>query len=137
MSARPDAILCRLWREDRGSAPAEFAMVSVLLVFLVLGVVQFALAVFVRNTALDAAAEGARQAALADSTLDAGAERTRELISTTLGAEYATDVRASYADWNGSRVAQVTVRAPLPVIGLLGPEGSMEVAGHAALETIG
>lgn len=112
-------------------------MVSVLLVILVLGVVQFALAVFVRNTAIDAAAEGARQAALADSTLGAGAERTRELISTTLGAEYASDVRASYTNWNGDRVAQVTVRAPLPVIGLLGPAGTMEVAGHAALETVG
>lgn len=112
-------------------------MVSVLLVILVLGVVQFALAVFVRTTALDAAAEGARQAALADGSLDGGAERTRQILSTTLGAEYATDVRASYASWNGRRVARVTVRAPLPVLGLLGPTGTMEVAGHAALETVG
>lgn len=125
-----------LWREESGSAPAEFAMVSVLLVVLVLGVVQFALAVFVRSTALDAASEGARQAALADGGLDAGAERTRALVSTTLGAEYAGDVRASYGSWRGHRVAVVTVRAPLPVLGLLGPTGMLEVEGHAAVETI-
>lgn len=131
------ALLGRLARDESGSAPAEFAMVSVLLVALVLGVVQFALAVFVRNTTLDAAAEGARQAALADGSLAEGADRTRELIAVTLGREYAGDVRASYATWNGRRVAQVTVRAPLPIVGLLGPTGTLEVAGHAALETIG
>lgn len=124
------------WRDEEGSAPAEFAMVSVLLVVLVLGVVQVALAVFVRNTAIDAASEGARQAALADGGLDAGAERTRTLVASTLGPGYAGDVRASYGSWRGHRVAVVTVRAPLPVIGMLGPTGAMEVQGHAAVETI-
>ncbi|RIJ01598.1 pilus assembly protein, partial [Clavibacter nebraskensis] len=52
-------------RDDRGSAPAEFVMVGALLVVLALSVVQLALALHVRTTVLDAAAEGARTAALA------------------------------------------------------------------------
>jgi hypothetical protein len=31
----------------------------------------------------------------------------------------------------------VTVRAPLPLIGLVGIEGGLEVSGHAAIETLG
>ena len=111
-------------------------MVSFLLVVLVLGVVQFALAVFVRNTVLDAAAEGARQASLADQSLRSGVDRTRELVGSALGAEYAEDVRAAYSVWRGHRVAVVTVRAPLPVVGLLGPGGALEVSGRAVVETI-
>ncbi|WP_414172598.1 TadE/TadG family type IV pilus assembly protein [Clavibacter tessellarius] len=45
-------------RDDRGSAPAEFVMVGALLVVLALSVVQLALALHVRTTVLDAAAEG-------------------------------------------------------------------------------
>ncbi|MDQ2660970.1 MAG: TadE family protein, partial [Actinomycetota bacterium] len=31
---------------------------------------------------------------------------------------------------------EVTVRAALPVVGLLGPPRGLEVAGHAAIETL-
>ena len=47
---------------------AEFTLVGVLLTVLALAVVQLALALHVRNTLLDAAAEGARYAALAGSS---------------------------------------------------------------------
>ncbi|MET0782884.1 MAG: TadE/TadG family type IV pilus assembly protein, partial [Leifsonia flava] len=67
-------------RDERGSAVVEFTLVSVLLTTLALAVVQLALALHVRNTVIDAAAEGARYAALADNTLADGEERTRMLI---------------------------------------------------------
>ena len=54
----------RLLRDEEGSAVAEFSLVGVLLTALLLAVVQLALALHVRNTVLDAAAEGARYAAL-------------------------------------------------------------------------
>ncbi|WP_307807351.1 TadE/TadG family type IV pilus assembly protein [Naasia sp. SYSU D00948] len=44
---------------DDGSAPAEFVMVGAVLVLLVLSVLQLGLALHVRNTVTDAAAEGA------------------------------------------------------------------------------
>ncbi|WP_036969499.1 TadE/TadG family type IV pilus assembly protein, partial [Promicromonospora kroppenstedtii] len=50
-------------RREHGSAAVEFLLVSVLVLALLLGVVQVALAVHVRSLATDAAAEGARVAA--------------------------------------------------------------------------
>lgn len=101
-----------------------------------LAVVQLALALHVRNTVLDAAAEGARYAALAGSSPAAGVERTRELIGTAISPSYAGDVGASVTTIAGTPAMAVTVRTTLPVVGLLGPEHGLEVTGHAAVETI-
>lgn len=118
---------------ERGSAPAEFVLVGVLLVTLMLGVLQVGAVLYVRNTALDAAAEGARWAAI-DGVPAAGAARSAQLLTTALGAEYALDVRAGIAVVAGMPVTVVTVRTPLPVLGLIGPARTLEVSGHAALE---
>src|SRR5690554_3848601 len=121
---------------ERGSASAEFAMVGALRTLLTLSVVQLGLAMHVRNTLLDAAGEGARFAALADRTLADGAVRTRELITTAIGPAYATDDSITDGAYLGHRAAVVTVRAPLPVIGLIGFDGGVEVTGRAALEIV-
>jgi hypothetical protein len=122
---------------DAGSAPAEFVMVAALLTVLTLGVLQLGVALLVRNTVLDAAAEGARFGALADNTPADGAIRARELISTAIGSDYARDVRVATGQWRGHPAVTVTVRTTLPVLGLLGIGGGLEVAGHAARETLG
>ena len=111
-------------------------MVGALLTVLTLSVMQLGLALHIRNTVTDAAAEGARFGALADNSLADGIVRTRDLITTALGAGYAGDVTASYGTYLGSPAAVVTVRAPLPLIGLIGIEGGLEVSGHAAVETL-
>lgn len=103
---------------------------------LALAVVQLALALHVRNTVLDAAAEGARYAALAGSSEGAGIARTRELISAAVSADYASDIEAGLATVGGIPIVSVTVRAPLPVVGLLGVDRALEVTGHAALEVL-
>lgn len=121
---------------ERGSAPAEFAMVGALLTVLTLSVLQLGLAMHIRNTVLDAAGEGARFAALADNTLADGATRTRELITTAIGPSYAGDVTIEQGSYLDHPAAVVTVRAPLPLIGLVGIDGALEVTGHAALETL-
>jgi hypothetical protein len=112
-------------------------MVSALLTVLTLSVIQLALALHIRNTVLDAAAEGARFAALADNGLADGERRTRDLITAALGADYARDVSAVYASYLGQPAATVTVRTPLPLVGLIGVESGLEVAGHASVETLG
>ncbi|MEN2742450.1 TadE/TadG family type IV pilus assembly protein [Microbacterium sp. X-17] len=118
--------------DDTGSAPVEFVLVGLLLTALTLGVIQLGVAVYVRNVVHDAAITGAHQAALADETVGAGVDRTRELIRRAIGAAYAGEITGrSNAD-----TVEMVVRAPLPVIGLWGPAGAMEVRGHAPRETL-
>ncbi|WP_233202011.1 TadE family protein [Cryobacterium sp. Y11] len=123
-------------RDEAGSAVAEFVMVVSLLTFLTLMVMQLALALHIRNTVLDAAAEGARFATLADSSLPAGAQRTRDLITTAVGATYASDVVARYGESAGYPSVEVRVIAPLPLMGLLGAPRGLEVIAHAAVESL-
>lgn len=119
---------------EAGSAVAEFVLVSGLVLALLLGVVQVTLAVHVRALAVDAAAEGARVAARADRDLADGAERTRLLLRASLSEPYAQDVSARRTVVDGLPVVQVEVTAPLPVVGLLGPSGTLTVRGHALEE---
>ena len=107
---------------------------SVLLVTVLLGVLQLALALHVRNTVVDAAGEGARYGALAGSSPAAGVERTRELVTTALHSRYGQDVRSEVVERDGLELVEVTVRAPLPVLGLLGPGGTLTARGRAVLE---
>ena len=123
-------------RDEAGSAVAEFVMVVSLLTFLTLMVMQLALALHIRNTVLDAAAEGARYATLADSSLPAGAQRTRDLITTAIGATYATDVVAGSGPRADYPSVEVRVVTPLPLMGLLGAPRGLEVVAHAAVESL-
>ena len=111
-------------------------MVSGLLIVLALSVIQLGLALLVRNTLVDAAAEGARFGALADNTASDGVDRTVQLISTALGPTYAADVTASRANYLGQPALVITVNAPLPLLGLAGVDNGLEVSGHAAVETV-
>lgn len=122
--------------DERGSAVAEFTMVGVLLTVLALAVVQLALALHVRNTVLDAAAEGARFAALAGSSPADGVARTRDLIDTAISDRYAQDIEASTTSIGGIPTVEVRVRSTLPIIGLLGVANGLEVRGHAPVESI-
>jgi Flp pilus assembly protein TadG len=130
----PRVVVLRL-RQDDGSAAVEFVLVGVLLTALTLGVIQLAFALHVRNTLLDAAAEGARFAALAGNTPEDGADRTRQLITSAVGSDYAGGVAAGYTEYLGVDATRVTVTAPLPLVGPFGPPRSLEVTGHAAAES--
>lgn len=127
----------RIVRDETGSAVVEFTLVGVLLTVLTLAVIQLGVALHVRNTVLDAAAEGARFAALADNGPADGVARTEQLITEAIGADYATDVRVTTGSWMGHPAVTITVRTTLPVIGLIGVGGGLEVSGHAAVETLG
>lgn len=120
---------------DRGSSPVEFVLVAGLLTLLTLGVLQFGLVVYVRNVAHDAAVEGAYRGALADQTPADGADRTRDIIDRTIGPAYAGDVRARRTARGGLDVVEVTVRTPVPLIGLVGVPRMLEVHGVAPAES--
>jgi hypothetical protein len=45
-------------------------------------------------------------------------------------------VTVGYGSYLGHPAAVVTVRTPLPLIGLIGIDGGLEVVGHAAIEEL-
>jgi len=139
-NARACAAALQRWREaslrdEVGSSPVEFVLVGSLLTVLTLAVLQLGLVVYVRNVVHDAAVEGAYRAALADTTLADGAERTREIVTRTVGAAYAEDISVREGDEFGTPSISVTVRTPLPLAGLLGVPHTMEVTAHAPAES--
>ncbi|MCR2763525.1 pilus assembly protein [Microbacterium sp. zg.B48] len=121
--------------DERGSSPVEFVLVGTLLTLLTLGVIQFGLVVYVRNVVHDAAVEGAYHAALADTALDEGIQRTRQIVTRTVGGEYAAEITVQESAELGEPTVRISVRAPLPLVGLLGPPRMMEVTAHAPLES--
>lgn len=119
---------------ERGSAPAEFVMVSALLVTLVLGLMQVILVVHVRHTLLAAASEGARHAALADVSATGARERTRVLIEASLSPAYSSRISAERSQTLGVPTALITITTPVPTVGLWTAGGEMVVRAHAPVE---
>lgn len=118
---------------EQGSAVVDFVLVGSLLTVFFMAIIQLALVLHVRNTLIDAAASGARYGTLADREASDAEERTRSLIGIALNAGFAEHVSTSEVTVGGLRTLEVTVRAPLPVIGLIGPREMLEVKGHAAV----
>ena len=121
--------------DETGSAPVEFVLVGLLLTVLTLGVLQLALAVYVRNVVHDAAVEGAYHGALADTEPADGAVRTTRLISAAVGGALDAQVSAVATDGAAGPEVQVTVVATFPLVGLLGIPSGMEVTAYAPRES--
>ncbi|MGO4803652.1 TadE family protein [Arthrobacter sp. 2MCAF15] len=117
---------------ERGAAVVDFVLIGSLLTLLFLAIVQLTLVIHVRNTLIDAAASGARYGTLADRNDGDARDRTVQLITAALNPDFARDVATSESTYQGIRTLEVTVRAPLPVIGFIGPRALLEVKGHAA-----
>ena len=105
------------------------------LVPLVLGIVQVALILYVRNTLGSAASEGARYAATLGHTGSDGVARTQAQLRGAISDEYAEDVAASATTIDGAPAVQITVHARVPALGLGGPAIELTVTGHAIRET--
>lgn len=120
--------------DDAGSAAVDFVLVGTLTTVLFVAVLQLGLTLHVRSTLIDCAAEGARYGALADRTPQQGAERAEDLIEMSLLPTFSQDVTVGIVDVAGLQAVEVRVTAPFPVIGLLGPAGTLSVAGHALRE---
>jgi len=78
--------------DDRGAAIAEFAMVTVALVFLLFAVVQVAGVFYVKSVVASAASDGARFGAVAGADPVAGAARASAMISRALSTAIARQV---------------------------------------------
>lgn len=121
-------------RDERGAAVVDFVLALVVLVPLVLGILQLALVLHVRNTLTAAASEGARYAATADRGPAEGTTRTRHLIRTAVAADFASRVSAREVSLAGDPGVRVDVVADVPPLGLWGPAVRLEVSGHAVEE---
>ncbi len=123
------------WRDDSGAAVVDFTLTSGLVALMFVAVLQLGVALHIRSTLVSCAAEGARYGARMESTPEQGAERTRDLITRSLPDRYAEGVEAGTAVTDdGVQVVVVTVDAPVPVLGPLGPDGSLSVTGRAFSE---
>lgn len=106
-------------------------MVSALLIVLGLTIIQLALVLHVRNTLIDAAAHGARYGALANRTVQDGAERTRLLIGQSLHYGFAEQVSATTESAGEHELVLVSVRTRVPLLGLLPNGWELELTGQA------
>lgn len=120
---------------ERGSAVAEFTLVSILLVTLALAIAQVGMAIHVRNTVVACAAEGARLAANADRDLADGVALTRALIADALSPAMVGDVRAQHVPSPAGRDVRIQVTTTLPILGLAGVDRGLSVSAHAVEES--
>lgn len=110
-------------------------MVAGLLVSVVLAAFQVCIAGLYRTVVTDAVSSAAAYAALADVPDAAGVIRARELIESTLGASVSANATIHLvAPADG--IVGVRARVLLPVIGLWGVPGALEVTGRAVHEVM-
>jgi Flp pilus assembly protein TadG len=127
-------VLRRDRRRERGAAVVDFVLVLVVLIPLVLGILQIALVLLVRNTLVAAASEGARYAATADRGLADGVAVTRDQIDGAISGRFARDVTVRQVMIDGAPGVEITVRARVPALGIGGPAVELDVSGHAVEE---
>lgn len=119
---------------ERGSATVEFVGVGVLVAVCALAVLQVGVVAHVTAVLTDSAIAGAAYAALADSSLTAGIDRTRELVSTGIASDLVTGVTARRSTIARRPVAVMTVTYRVPTIGPWFPVVESTVTGRAFLE---
>jgi hypothetical protein len=125
--------VCR--RDERGSAVADFVLVSMLVVPLFLGLLQLGLFLYVKNTVTAAASEGAAYAAVLNRQPADGEAHTRDLIGGVVRDELIDSVEGQSVEVDGQPAVQIVVEAHIPPLGLWGPGIGFSVAGHAIKET--
>lgn len=127
-------MIARARTGERGAAVVDFVLVLMVLLPLVLGILQLALVLHVRNTLASAAAEGARHAAVAGSTAPAGQAKVEELLDGALSEDFVRAVSIRPALVGGAPGFEAVVEADVSVLGLGGPGVHIRVEGHAIAE---
>ena len=122
-------------QNELGSAVVDFVMVGALVITVFVALLQVTLGVYARNILTDAAGDGARRAALVGGTEAEARQRVQVLTDAALRRGYVDAVTISRVPSGDLTIVEVTVTAPLPVLGLLGPGGTLRVTGHAVDES--
>lgn len=124
-------------RDDAGNGVVEFVLVTALVLFLFLVVMQVGLVLHARNVLVAAAAEGARYGANADRSDDDGAARAVQVVTDSLPGLVADSATARAVPRQAGadpQVVDIAVTTSLPVVFL--PVGPLRltVHGHALKE---
>ena len=120
--------------DERGAAVVDFVLVLLVLLPLVLGILQLALVLHVRNTLASAASEGARYAAVAGSSAPAGQQKVQDLVDGALSEEFVRSVSVQPAKVGGAPGYVAVVEAEVRVLGIGGTGMLIRVTGHAVAE---
>ncbi len=120
--------------DERGAAVVDFVLVLLVLLPLVLGILQLALVLHVRNTLASAASEGARYAAVAGSSAPAGRAKVEDLIDGALSEDFVRSVDVRPVSVGGAPGYEAVVEAEVTVLGLGGTGVRVRVSGHAVAE---
>ncbi|WP_399537402.1 TadE family protein [uncultured Actinomyces sp.] len=120
---------------ESGSAVVDFVMVGALVIVVFVALLQVALGVYARNVLTDAAGDGARRAALVGGTEAEARRRVQTLSDAALRRGYVDTVTVSRVPSGDLTIVEVTVKAPFPLLGLLGPGGTLTVTGRAVDES--
>lgn len=120
---------------ESGSAVVDFVMVGALVIVVFVALLQVALGVYARNVLTDAAGDGARRAALVGGTEAEARRRVQTLSDAALRRGYVDTVTVSRVPSGDLTIVEVTVKAPFPVLGLLGLGGTLTVTGRAVDES--
>jgi len=116
----------------------DFVLVALPLLALLLGVLQVAAYLHLRNVVVAAAAEGARQAAVADRSTRDGGPRAEQVLARGVSRGAAAGMRCTATEAAGAGGAVlVTVRCRGAVPALLAPTGPVlpvDVTAHALKE---
>ena len=122
-------------RSEDGSAVVGHVLVQSLVVLVVIVLLQVAYASHVRAVALDAAAQGARRAALVGGSEAEGIARAKQLVASSRFSSFQTTATVEYlpgpvVQGKQYQVVQMRVTMPLPLIGILGPQEALSVTGR-------
>ena len=120
--------------DERGAAVVDFVLVLLVLRPLVVGILQLALVLHVRNTLASAAAEGARHAAVAGSSAPAGRAKVEELVDGALSQDFVRSVTVRPAPVGGVPGYETVVEAEVGILGFGGAGVAVRVTGHAIAE---
>lgn len=118
---------------QRGSAVTEFVFVVPLVLLVFAAVCQVALAGYVRSTLIACAAEGAAAGAAHGSNRATAVAATKQAARDSVAGGAIKSVTAQQVVVDGVQTMQVTVRARLPLFGLLGPT-ALDVSAHSLQE---
>lgn len=125
----------RAARGERGAAVVDVVLVLLVLLPLVLGILQLALVLHVRNTLASAASEGARHAAVAGSSAGAGRAKVEEMVDGALSTDFARSVDVRPTPVGGAPGYVAVVEADVGLFGLGDwTTVHVRVSGHAVAE---
>ena len=119
---------------QRGSAAVEFVGVGAVVTVCALGILQVGVVSHISAVLTDSAIAGAAFGALAESSMAAGIERTRELATAGIAARFVDDVSATRTTVSGKPVITVTVLFRAPTVGPWFPAVISSVRGRAFVE---